>query len=139
MSRLHVVAQFTFRIVTSVALTTGDSSQLWLCHERLPPSTVQFFLGPPFGLARTICTTVVPPTQSGRVISGKISRTQVPHDQREHFHDCGGSKEVYEVEKSEDGTKVTFRLAANPRKNFVMAGSAVYELIKVLRQLAPYH
>ena len=54
------------------------------------------------------------------------------------FTIAAGSKEVYEVEKSEDGTKVTFRLVANPKKNFVMAGSAVYELIKVLRQLAPY-
>jgi hypothetical protein len=34
-----VVAQFTFRIVKSVALTTGDSSHLWLCHERLPPKS----------------------------------------------------------------------------------------------------
>jgi hypothetical protein len=39
MSRLHVVAHFTFRIVKSVALTTGDSSQSWLCHERLPPNS----------------------------------------------------------------------------------------------------
>ena len=54
------------------------------------------------------------------------------------FTIAAGSKEIYEVEKSEDGTKVTFRLAANPRKKFVMAGSAVYELIQVLRKLAPY-
>src|SRR6266446_4778211 len=39
MNRLHVVAQFTFRIVPTVAYTTGDSSQLWLCHERLPPKS----------------------------------------------------------------------------------------------------
>jgi hypothetical protein len=44
MSRLHVVAQFTFRIVPSVALTTGDSSHLWLCHVGLPPkSSLDFF------------------------------------------------------------------------------------------------
>ena len=54
------------------------------------------------------------------------------------FRIVAASKEVYEVEKSEDGTKVTFRLAANPKKNFVMAGSAVYALVKVLQQLAPY-
>ena len=34
------------------------------------------------------------------------------------FRIVAASKEVYEVEKSEDGTKVTFRLAANPKKNF---------------------
>ena len=54
------------------------------------------------------------------------------------FRIVAASKEVYEVEKSEDGTKVTFRLAANPKKNFLMAGYAVCELIRVLRQLAPY-
>jgi hypothetical protein len=47
-------------------------------------------------------------------------------------------KEFYEIEKSEDGTKVTFRLAGNPDKNFVLAGSAVDPLIKVLQKLAPY-
>jgi hypothetical protein len=54
------------------------------------------------------------------------------------FTIAAGSKEVYEVEKSKDGTKVTFRLGPNHRTKFVMAGSAVYELMKVLRQLAPY-
>jgi hypothetical protein len=36
---LHVVAQFTFRIVPTVAFTTGDSSHLWLCHVGLPPQS----------------------------------------------------------------------------------------------------
>ena len=31
-------------------------------------------------------------------------------------------KEFYEIEKSEDGTKVTFRLAGKPDRNFVLAG-----------------
>jgi hypothetical protein len=39
MSRLHVIAQFTFRIVPTVALTTDNSSCLWLCHEGLPPGS----------------------------------------------------------------------------------------------------
>jgi hypothetical protein len=39
-----VVAQFTFRIVPTVAYTTGDSSRLWLCHVGLPPkSSLAFF------------------------------------------------------------------------------------------------
>ena len=32
MSSLHMVTQFTFRVVPTVALTTGDSTQLGLCH-----------------------------------------------------------------------------------------------------------
>ena len=47
-------------------------------------------------------------------------------------------KEFYEIEKSEDGTKVTFRLAGNHDRNFVLAGSAIGPLIKVLQKLAPY-
>jgi hypothetical protein len=46
--------------------------------------------------------------------------------------------EFYEIEKSEDGTKVIFRQAGNPDRNFVLAGSAVGPLIKVLQKLAPY-
>lgn len=37
MSRLHVLAQLSFRIVPSVASTTDDPSHLWLRHVR-PPS-----------------------------------------------------------------------------------------------------
>ena len=51
---------------------------------------------------------------------------------------AANQKEFYEIEKSEDGTKVTFRLAGNPDRNFVLAGSAVGPLIKVLQKLAPY-
>jgi hypothetical protein len=51
---------------------------------------------------------------------------------------AAGSKEIYEIEKSEDGLTVTFRIAGNPEKNFVVAGSAIEDLIKVLRKLAPY-
>jgi hypothetical protein len=39
MSYLHVVAQFTLRIVPTVALPTDDSTCLWLCHEFLPPKS----------------------------------------------------------------------------------------------------
>jgi hypothetical protein len=37
MGRPHVVAQFMFRIVPTVALITGDSGDLWLGHVNLPP------------------------------------------------------------------------------------------------------
>ncbi len=37
MNRPHVVPQFMFRFVPTVALTAGDSSGFWLCHERIPP------------------------------------------------------------------------------------------------------
>jgi hypothetical protein len=47
MSRLHVVPQFTFRIVPTVAYTTGDSSHLRLCHVGLPPkSSLDSFSNP---------------------------------------------------------------------------------------------
>ncbi len=51
---------------------------------------------------------------------------------------AASQKEFYEIEKSEDGTKVTFRLAGNHDRNFVLAGSAIVPLIKVLQKLAPY-
>jgi len=51
---------------------------------------------------------------------------------------AAGKKAIYEVEKSEDGTKITFRMAGNPKTNFIMEGSAVGDLIKVLQQLGPY-
>src|ERR1017187_10802800 len=60
MSRLHVVEQFTFGVVPTVALTTGDSSHLWLCHIafllslRLPPLTVRFYLRTPRAGAKGI-------------------------------------------------------------------------------------
>src|SRR6267142_319225 len=78
MNRLHVIAQFTFRIVPTVAYTTGDSSQLWLCHERLPPkSSLASFNSANLSWATLragksnlyhSCTTVVPPTQSRRAL-----------------------------------------------------------------------
>ncbi len=37
MNRPHVFPQFMFRFVPTVALTAGDSSGFWLCHERIPP------------------------------------------------------------------------------------------------------
>jgi hypothetical protein len=51
---------------------------------------------------------------------------------------AASEKEFYEIEKSEDGTKVTFRLAGNFDRNFVLSGSAINPLIKVLQKLAPY-
>jgi hypothetical protein len=51
---------------------------------------------------------------------------------------AASQQEFYEIEKSEDGTKVTFRLAGNPDRNFVLAESAIVPLIKVLQKLAPY-
>jgi hypothetical protein len=54
------------------------------------------------------------------------------------FTIAAGDREIYEVEKSEDGSNVTIRMAENPEKNFVVIGSSVPELIKVLQKLAPY-
>jgi hypothetical protein len=39
MGGLHVVAQFTFCNIKTVAFTTGDSSRLWLGHLGLPPQS----------------------------------------------------------------------------------------------------
>src|SRR6266404_3521260 len=82
MNRLHVVAQFTFRIVPTVAYTTGDSNQLWLCHERLPPkSSLASFNSANLSWATLRagksnlyhrCTTVVPPTQSRRALAVRV-------------------------------------------------------------------
>jgi hypothetical protein len=49
-----------------------------------------------------------------------------------------GEREIYEVEKSEDGLNVTIRMAENPERSFVVIGSVVPDLIKVLQKLAPY-
>ncbi|PYU36217.1 MAG: hypothetical protein DMG28_01260 [Acidobacteria bacterium] len=54
------------------------------------------------------------------------------------FTIAAGSKPIYEVEKSEDGTKVTIRYAENPEKKVEVAGSAIPDLIKVLQELGPY-
>jgi len=51
---------------------------------------------------------------------------------------AASQSEFYEVEKSEDGARVTFRQARNPARNFALAGSTVGPLIKVLQKLAPY-
>jgi hypothetical protein len=37
MSRPHMIPEFMFRSVPTVALTAVDSSHLWLCHLSLPP------------------------------------------------------------------------------------------------------
>ncbi len=50
-----------------------------------------------------------------------------------------GSKPIYEVEKSEDGTKVTIRFAENHENKFELAASVVPELINALQKLAPYN
>ncbi len=49
-----------------------------------------------------------------------------------------GKREIYEVEKSEDGLNVTIRMAENPETKFELIGSAIPDLIKVLQKLAPY-
>lgn len=46
-----------------------------------------------------------------------------------------GSKEVYEVIMSEDGAKLTIRLANNHDRSFDMVGSVLPVLIDTLRQI----
>jgi len=52
---------------------------------------------------------------------------------------AAGSREIWEVEKSEDGTKVTIRYANKPERNIEIAGGAINDLIRVLQQLGPYY
>jgi hypothetical protein len=54
------------------------------------------------------------------------------------FTIAAGNRPAYEVEKAEDGTKVTFRIPEHPETNFEIAGSAIPDLIKVLQELAPF-
>jgi hypothetical protein len=54
------------------------------------------------------------------------------------FTIAAGGRSIYEVEKSEDGTNVTIRMAEHPENKFDIMGSAVPDLIKVLQKLAPY-
>jgi hypothetical protein len=51
---------------------------------------------------------------------------------------AAGSKELYEVVKSEDGLKVTIRYAQNPEKKIELDAGAVPELIGALQKLGPY-
>src|SRR6266566_7325024 len=61
----------------------GCAMNAYLRNLRLPPLIVRIYLGPPFGLARAICTTVVPPlyhrcttvvppTQSRRALAVRV-------------------------------------------------------------------
>ncbi|MBZ5697768.1 MAG: hypothetical protein LAN18_04405 [Acidobacteriia bacterium] len=54
------------------------------------------------------------------------------------FTIAAGNRPAYEVEKSEDGLRVTIRLVEHPERSVEVAGSAVPELIRVLQELAPY-
>jgi len=51
---------------------------------------------------------------------------------------AAGSREQYEVVRSEDGLKIAIRYAQNHEKKIELDAGAVPELIRALQKLSPY-